>query len=83
MTNAMPEEQFCDKAVDFAARLMMEKYGIEFDIVIDRMLTFCAAHMCLRDSSMMAAEHFRDIADKLDAGMFHHITGEKPPSKGH
>jgi len=80
---ATPQEQFCDQAVDYAARLMLKQDGVDLGLVLDRMLTFCVAHMCLGEGSVMTAEHFRDFADKIDAGLFHRITGEGRTSTDH
>lgn len=78
MSEHLPESElksFCDKLVEIAAE-GMEAAGAPISMIIDRLMTYTAAQMCTIDGSPKTAGTFRDLAEKIDGGMFHRITGE-------
>jgi hypothetical protein len=71
--------QACDKLLELATETMVIQAGAPVEMVIDRLVTYAAAQICSIEGSKRAAEVFRDVADKIDAGLFHRITGEPAP----
>ena len=69
----------CDKLLHLAAETMIKQAGASVEMVIDRLVTYSAAQICSIEGSKRAAEVFRDVADKIDAGLFNRITGEGAP----
>lgn len=72
------EIQNCDKAITAAARILIDDMGAPLDLVIDRLLTFAAAHMVVTGGKEHAAEAFRDCAETVEAGGFDHLEVRKP-----
>lgn len=70
----------CDQIIYRAARMMVEGNGASIEMMLDRMLTFAAAQACRVDGSPKTAAAFRLYADRIEAGLFHSVTGEKPKS---
>lgn len=68
-------EEGCDLVVDRALALMLE-HGASVSLALDRMLTHCAGYAAAVDGSAHAAASFRQMADRIEAGLFHCITGE-------
>nr|WP_278520794.1 hypothetical protein [Brucella anthropi] len=66
----------CDQIVHRAARMMVEEVGASMSVMLDRMLTFSAAQACSVDGSANTAAAFRMFADRIEAGLFHRVTGE-------
>lgn len=60
----------CDGIAYRAAKMMIEDAGAPIEMVIDRLLTFAAAHAVSIDGSKHAAEVFRELADRIEAGKF-------------
>lgn len=58
-------------AVETALRL-----GADVPLVLDRMLTVAGAEACARNGSAAGSRIFRDLADRIDSGIFDAITGE-------
>ena len=74
----------CDEIQHRAAKMMVEEVGVSIPMMLDRVLTFAGAQACTLDGSPKTAAAFRQFADKIDAGLFHSITGEgKPRGRGH
>jgi len=88
MTDATspPEEKaealkaLCDEIQHRAAKLMVEN-GAPMEMMLDRVLTFAAAQSCNIAGSPRTAAVFREVADKIDAGLFHRVTGENVPRR--
>ncbi|WP_234890364.1 hypothetical protein [Agrobacterium vitis] len=75
---------FCDAVITHAAAMMTEDAGAPVEMVLDRILTFAGAQVSKIEGSPRAAAVFREVADQIDAGLFHSVTGEtKNPRKGH
>lgn len=76
--------QACDKLIDVAVDTMATQAGASLEMILDRLLTYSAASVCSIEGSPRAAEVFRTIADQIDAGLFHRVTGEnRPARRGH
>ncbi|QDM19226.1 hypothetical protein [Tardiphaga sp. vice278] len=50
--------------------------GAPIEMILDRILTFAAAQACTIDGSPKTAKNFRIIANKIEGGLFHKVTGE-------
>jgi hypothetical protein len=66
----------CDMMIDKTARLLVEEHGVPIVVLLDRLLTFAGAHAANTQGSPNAAKVFRQLADRIDAGIFHVVTGE-------
>jgi hypothetical protein len=66
----------CDMIIERAARMMVDEGGASVAAVIDRMLTYAAAQACTVEGSTKTAAKFRVLADRIEAGLFHRMTGE-------
>lgn len=66
----------CDEIVYRAGCMMLERVGAPMGMMLDRMLTFAAAHAVSSDGPTKAAAVFRQCADLIDAGVFHSQDGE-------
>lgn len=66
----------CDEILFRAVKMMTEDAGAPIEMVLDRIITYSAAQSCKIAGSPRTAEVFRDVADKIDAGLFHRVTGE-------
>lgn len=66
----------CDQIIHRAARMMVEGAGAPIPMMLDRLLTYAAAQACSIDGSPRTAEVFRRLADNIEAGLFHSVTGE-------
>lgn len=71
------ERQEYDKAITAAARILIDDMGAPLELVIDRLLTFAAAHMVAVGGKEHAAEAFRDCAEAVEAGGFDHLEPRK------
>lgn len=69
----------CDQLIERAAEMMVEGAGAPIEMMIDRMLTYAAAQACTLQGSPATARTFRRLADNIEAGCFHRITGEGSP----
>tara|TARA_R100000365_G_scaffold3600_1_gene12567 strand:+ start:6417 stop:6674 length:258 start_codon:yes stop_codon:yes gene_type:complete len=77
-------KQNCDLIVERAARMMVDEAGASVPMMLDRMLTYVAAQACLNDGSAKTAIAFRVMAQKIEDGLFHPVTGENQGGgKGH
>ncbi len=65
----------CDLIVERAVALMVEG-GAPLEVVIDRLLSYGAAQACLTRGSVATAKVFRQLADNIEDGVFHSLTGE-------
>ena len=63
----------CDGMIHNAARMMIEDGGASIEMVIDRLLTFAAAQAVSLEGSKRTAEVFRQLADRIDEGVFARI----------
>lgn len=70
------KELQCDQIIYRAAQIMVEKNGASIDMMLDRMLTYAAAQACSIDGSPKTAATFRLLADRIESGVFHSLTGE-------
>lgn len=75
------KKAFCDEVIHRAGKLMIEDAGASMGMMIDRLITFAAAHACTIDGSPNTAAMFREVASKIDAGLFHSVTGEDARGK--
>ena len=66
----------CDQLVARAAQVMVEQVGASVPMILDRMMTYCAAQACCIDGSPKTAAAFHILAARIEAGAFHSITGE-------
>ncbi|TYR32087.1 hypothetical protein FY036_13460 [Mesorhizobium microcysteis] len=66
----------CDMIVERAALMMVQEVNAPFSMILDRLLTYAAAQACVNDGSPHTAAAFRVVADKIEAGLFHSVTGE-------
>lgn len=71
-----PQRAFCDLIVERAARMMQDEGKAPLGMIIDRFITFAVAQACAETGSAAAAAMLRDVAAKVDAGVFHNATGE-------
>jgi len=84
MSEPLPEpklKSFCDNLVVMAAE-GMEAAGAPIGMILDRLMTYTAAQMCSVDGSPATAKIFRDLAEQIDGGLFHRITGEGVNNSG-
>lgn len=65
----------CDRIIESAAEGMVGA-GAPIGMVIDRLLTYASAQACVQNGSPDTARQFREMAGRIDAGIFHAITGE-------
>lgn len=70
------QKNLCDEIQHRAAVMMVEEVGVSVPMMLDRVLTFAAAQCCVLDGSTDTAAHFRLFADRIEAGLFHPVTGE-------
>src|SRR4051812_20181432 len=70
------QRQLCDQLVTSAAAIMLKDVKAPLGMALDRIVTFAAAQGCVAEGSAKTAKAFRDLADKIDAGLFHRLTGE-------
>ncbi|WP_252911680.1 hypothetical protein [Aliihoeflea aestuarii] len=66
----------CDLILTRAAQLMVDEAEAPVGMVLDRLLTYAAAQACTIDGSPTTARNFRLLADRIEAGIFHSLTGE-------
>lgn len=59
----------CDQIIYRAARLMVEGNGASVPLMLDRLLSFAAAQATATDGKEKAAEAFREMACRIDAGV--------------
>lgn len=64
----------CDRAVHKAGQAMVGSIGASTEMMIDRMLTFAAAHMVHISSPEQAAAAFRQCAESVESGVFDHLA---------
>ena len=72
----------CDLVIERAAVMMAGEVGASVEMILDRMLTYAAAQAATIDGSPRTATVFRELADKIEGGLFHSITGENNPNAG-
>lgn len=58
----------CDQIIYRAARLMVEGNGASVPLMLDRLLSFAAAQATATDGKAKAAEAFREMAVRIEAG---------------
>lgn len=66
----------CDEIIGRAALMMVDEVEAPIPMMLDRILTYAGAQACKMDGSAATAMAFREFATKIDAGLFHSITGE-------
>ena len=71
----------CDLIIERAGEMMVEEMGAPIEMMIDRMLTFAGAHMCLLDGSQKTAEVFRALATNVENGVFEPVLQENRRGK--
>lgn len=73
----------CNSIVEQAAAAMLKVPGASVSMILDRLLTFVGAQAVGRDGSLRTGEHFRDLADKIDHGLFMHLepASDRKPQK--
>lgn len=78
------KKRLCDSIIHRAATLMIAEVGAPMPMMLDRILTYTAAQACAIDGSPHTAKAFRELADKIEGGIFHSVTGEGGrPGEGH
>lgn len=75
MTTEAQMRSNCDTMIT-AAVAELHAAGASVPMILDRILTLAAAQACAIDGSPKTAKNFRIFAEKIDAGLFHSITGE-------
>ncbi|MBU1313978.1 MAG: hypothetical protein ACK4P4_18485, partial [Allorhizobium sp.] len=70
------QKALCDTIITRAATMMVEEVGASVPMMLDRMLTYAAAQACCNDGSPRTAAIFRDLANNIEGGLFHRVTGE-------
>lgn len=70
------QKGLCDEIMHRAGKMMIEDIGAPMGMMLDRVITFAAAHACTIEGSQRTAAMFRDLAAKIDGGLFHSVTGE-------
>lgn len=70
------KKALCDEIMHRAGAMMIEEVGAPMGMMLDRVLTFAAAHACSIEGSPKTATVFRELADKIERGLFHSVTGE-------
>ncbi|MGO4668771.1 hypothetical protein [Bosea sp. 2RAB26] len=68
----------CDLIIERAIEKMARNVGANPDIILNRLLTFAGAHLCLLVGSSEAANLFRQAAIKIEAGHFQILAGGEP-----
>ncbi|SFO91007.1 hypothetical protein [Tranquillimonas alkanivorans] len=77
------KKKACDRIVAKAAKEMVEGRGAPLGMMIDRMLTFAAAQAVRVEGSAKTAEKFRQLADKIEAGIFAHLESGQGKGRKH
>ncbi|WP_060539392.1 MULTISPECIES: hypothetical protein [unclassified Ensifer] len=72
----------CDQMLYGSAKLIMADVGVSLPMLLDRMLTFAAVQASVNEGSPRAAARFRQLADRIEAGALHSLTGECHEAKG-
>lgn len=67
----------CDTAIRVIAQMLIRDAGASGEMVLDRMLTFCAAQAVGWSGSTEAALAFREMAQRIESGIFAHIEAQK------
>ena len=62
----------CDTGITTLARMLLES-GASPGLLIDRLLTFSAAHAVAWTGTAETAAAFRGMADRIEAGTFAHL----------
>lgn len=70
------QKQFCDLVISRAAELAASEAGAPVPMILDRMMTYATAQAAVNDGSSKTAAALRVVADKIEAGLFHSLTGE-------
>lgn len=70
------QKRFCDLVISRAAELAASEAGAPVPMILDRMMTYATAQAAVNDGSPKTAAALRVVADKIDAGLFHSLTGE-------
>lgn len=70
------QKALCDKIIERAGVMMAEEVGAPVPMILDRLLTYAGVCACTRNGSPETARIFRQLADNIEAGVFHSITGE-------
>ena len=70
----------CNTTVQRAAHLMVNDFGADAEMVLDRFLTYSIAQMVLLEGPITAAEHLRDFADRVENGAMDKIRPRHPQS---
>ena len=70
------KKALCDTIITRAATMMIAEVGASMPMMLDRMLTYAAAQACSIDGSPRTAAVFRDLANNIEGGLFHSVTGE-------
>ncbi|WP_265502217.1 hypothetical protein [Paracoccus beibuensis] len=73
MTPTEKQKKACDRTITKAGRTMISSIGASPEMMLDRLLTFAAAHMVSFTSKEEAAEAFRRCADAVESGIFDHL----------
>lgn len=76
------QKAMCDTIIARAANIMVSEVGVSIPTMLDRMLTYCGAQACSMNGSDHTAAAFRIMADNINCGLFHPITGEDIPNGG-
>ena len=70
------QKALCDTIITRAAHMMIDEVKAPMPMMLDRLLTYAAAQACSIEGSPKTAAVFRRLADNIEAGIFHSITGE-------
>lgn len=80
MTDENTDRANCDSGITALARLLLEG-GVTPGLLIDRLLTFSAAHAVAWTGPDETARAFRAMADKIEGGIFAEIESRKSGAK--
>lgn len=70
------QRALADEIIHRAGKMVVDDAGASVPLLLDRMLTFVGAHSCKIAGSAETAKMFREIADRVEGGLFHSLTGE-------
>ena len=64
----------CNEVIRTAVHDLLDQ-GIDPDVIIDRLLTFGAGYAVQLDGAWKVAEDFRQMADRIEGGLFSSVIG--------
>ncbi|MCW7543051.1 hypothetical protein N7I30_04475 [Aurantimonas litoralis] len=71
------DQKRCDMILERAVEMMARDGNASPLVVIDRLLTYAAAQASSLNGAEAAADAFRLVADRIEAGALDSVTGER------